>query len=53
MSEQRDSNDTAPDSSRYAEPSEEVKHRNKVTGLVIVFLILAMIAIAMIVRAYG
>lgn len=42
-----------PDQSRFTEPSEEVKRRNRITGWVILFLVLTMIAIGMIVRVYG
>lgn len=53
VSDHRDSTDIGPDQSRYAEPSEEIKRRNRWTGFIIASLILAMIAVAMIVRAYG
>ncbi len=37
----------------FAEPSEEVKQRNRITGFIFLAIVLGMIALAMIVRAYG
>jgi hypothetical protein len=37
----------------FTEPSDDVKRRNRITGFVFMFIIFGMIALAMIVRAYG
>lgn len=41
------------ESEGFSEPSEEVKRRNRITGFVLLAIVLGMIAMAMIVRAYG
>jgi hypothetical protein len=42
-----------PGGDGFLEPSEDVKRRNRITGLIIAGIIFAMIAIGMIVRVYG
>ena len=38
---------------RFTEPSEEVKRRNRITGLIITGIILAFVTTAILVRVYG
>ncbi|MGM0557145.1 MAG: hypothetical protein ACQEVA_12250 [Myxococcota bacterium] len=45
-------NDTT-ESGAFTEPSEDVKRRNRITGIIITAIILGMIATAMLVRVYG
>jgi hypothetical protein len=47
-----DTNETT-ESGAFTEPSDEVKRRNRITGLIITAIILGMIATAMLVRVYG
>lgn len=37
----------------FSEPTEDVKRRNRITGFIFLAIVLGMIALAMIVRAYG
>ncbi|MFW6053190.1 MAG: hypothetical protein ACOC9J_00080 [Persicimonas sp.] len=41
------------DAQGFSEPSDEVKRRNRVTGYVFLAIVLGLIALAMITRAYG
>lgn len=38
---------------RFTEPPDDVKRRNRITGIIITAIILGMIATAMLVRVYG
>ena len=42
-----------PSKSRFTEPSEEVQKRNRTTGYIFLFIVLGLMAMAMIVRVYG
>ena len=49
-----DSNsENAGTSGRFTEPSEDVKRRNLITGIIIAAIIFGMIALAMFVRVHG
>lgn len=48
-----DKTQTSSDSDGFLEPSDDVKRRNRITGLIIAGIVLAMIATAMLVRVYG
>lgn len=37
----------------FTEPSEQVKRKNRVTGYIFLFIVLGIMAIAMITRVYG
>ncbi len=55
MSDTPSQTDSKPldDAQGFSEPSEEVKQRNRVTGYVFLAIVLGLIALAMITRAYG
>lgn len=44
---------TQTSESRFTEPSDEVKQRNRTTGYIFLFIVLGLMAMAMIVRVYG
>lgn len=53
MSKQQPSQSTEPSESRFTEPTEAVKRRNRITGVLIAVFILVMVVSSMIVRVYG